>query len=392
MKWENAVRTEGDTYKIPTRWLFIHYYEALNILFRIENTLRTLVYVVLKNQFKDKWPDASIASEAGGGTISSIANKRKSQAASFAYLGYPITSPLMYLTTGELVGIILSDGYWNYFNSYFLGAKSIIEAKLTEIISVRNSLAHFRPINPDDVETVKQVSKHVLTTSEKALAEMLRCSITVPTNTTDKWYTELRVLGTEHTKLHIYQNANEKWIKVDLQYTPPCTAKHSYKDNYEFNTLKLNAPAILREYASLAALATYVTEFQFAIIEKGPPVKAKTSKTVSIGFSRRTLEANQDSVKEQIERLLGSVEEETDLIKQDSLARGKLISSVTVSVQMPEGTDFEIADSATLASGFNEDDPSEWWGDMRLYTDDFVSATNTFPWMPTAIAGYQFSS
>jgi hypothetical protein len=55
MDWRNIVKLENDAIKVPSRWLHLHYYEALNILFRVENSLRMLVYVALKNQYKNQW-------------------------------------------------------------------------------------------------------------------------------------------------------------------------------------------------------------------------------------------------------------------------------------------------------------------------------------------------
>lgn len=48
MDWKSANKNEDDTFDIPMRWLHIHYFEALNILFRMENALRVFVYIILK--------------------------------------------------------------------------------------------------------------------------------------------------------------------------------------------------------------------------------------------------------------------------------------------------------------------------------------------------------
>src|SRR5205823_11917525 len=110
-----------------------------------------------------------ISSEDGDGTISSIASKRRTQAGTFGYLGYPISSPLLYLATGELTRLISSEAYWTFFKPYFSAAKQIVTTKFDEINSVRNALAHFRPLREDDIETVKQSSRHILTNIDTAL-------------------------------------------------------------------------------------------------------------------------------------------------------------------------------------------------------------------------------
>ena len=94
MKWEKYVETKEKLLQIPESWLFLHYYEALTVLFRIENALRVFVFSVLKNEFREKWLETNITSDdSTQGTITSIAKRRINQARSFGYLGYSITCP-----------------------------------------------------------------------------------------------------------------------------------------------------------------------------------------------------------------------------------------------------------------------------------------------------------
>jgi len=101
MEWKRASLTDENTntYSISDRWVFLHYYEAFNLLFRIENALRVFVYLVLKNQHAEKWADIQISSEEDGneGTISSIAKRRMTQSQSYEYLGELVTCPIMHL-------------------------------------------------------------------------------------------------------------------------------------------------------------------------------------------------------------------------------------------------------------------------------------------------------
>jgi hypothetical protein len=80
MDWKSATsKTEGSV-SIPKRWLHLHYYEALNILFRMENALRVFVYVVLKNNFHEKWTETVMQTAEGEqSTIESTAAKREAQ-------------------------------------------------------------------------------------------------------------------------------------------------------------------------------------------------------------------------------------------------------------------------------------------------------------------------
>jgi hypothetical protein len=112
MDWKSATTKDDGTIVVPDRWLHLHYYEALNILFRMENSLRVFVYVVLKNRFKQKWPETALqTADDEQSTIAATAAKRVAQAKGFGYLGYEISSPLMYLNSGELTRIITSERF-----------------------------------------------------------------------------------------------------------------------------------------------------------------------------------------------------------------------------------------------------------------------------------------
>ena len=161
MNWSSAKNLDENNYELPGDWLKIEYFEALNILFRVENSLRIFVYIILKNEFKEKWKDLSVTSDdSETSTIGAIAKRRIVQDKNFAYLGYGISSPLLHLTSGELIRIITSDSYWKHFKNYFPGSKEIIKNKLDEIGNGRNSLAHFRPLKKGDIELVKQNAIH----------------------------------------------------------------------------------------------------------------------------------------------------------------------------------------------------------------------------------------
>lgn len=104
MDWKSEAVNDQGLVNIPKRWLHIYYYEALNILFRFENSLRVFVYAILKNEYFDKWIECEFKN--GGENTASIKNvaaKRIKHSSKFGYLGYDITAPMAHLTSGELV-------------------------------------------------------------------------------------------------------------------------------------------------------------------------------------------------------------------------------------------------------------------------------------------------
>jgi len=233
MDWRKATLKKygykNSEYVIPNRWLHIYYYEAFNILFRVENSLRVFVYSILKNQFFDEWANIQIeTSENKKTTIAAAAKKRITQDEDFGYLGYEHSSPLLYLNSGELIRIITSEEYWKYFAKYFKGRKEIIRNKLDEIGNIRNSFAHFRPIKEDDIELIKQNTKHTFMAIEKYLNEMTDTLSITPTNTEEEWYMKIVPLGTKNCVFTIHQSDSADWIRIQMECKCMVTKTNQY--------------------------------------------------------------------------------------------------------------------------------------------------------------------
>lgn len=223
MDWKSPEITKDGTIKVPERWLHLYYYEALNILFRFENALRLFVYVVLKDRIGKDWDLASLGEN---GTIRTETRKRIAQAREHGYLGYEVSSPMLYLNSGELTQIISSDAYWKHFAPYFRATKSVVLTKLQEIGTVRNSLAHFRPIKQDDIDLIKQNSKHLLIEVEQCLVQLTAISDVVPTNSSQAWYKELKSIGSDTLRTLLFSSPNEEWIRLEIEFKIPVLQKH----------------------------------------------------------------------------------------------------------------------------------------------------------------------
>ena len=395
MEWQKATEKASDykssTYEIPNRWLHIHYYEALNLLFRVENALRMFVYTVLKNTFLDKWAETQIVTlEEQKTTISAIAKKRIKQAQDFGYLGYEISSPLMHLNSGELIRLITSDEYWKYFARYFKGRKEIIRNKLDEIGSIRNSLAHFRPIKEDDVEIIKQNAKHALVAVEACLSEMTATLTIVPTNTKDDWYQKISILGSKSINVGLYQSSSTDWVRILINYKCHQISVSQYGDDwFSYEFLNLKTPSILDAYCDISKYVTYVSEFM-PHTKMPEDFNPELRKQVSLVFFRQVLSDNLDAILASLQDLLKKVTNEEELVMSDHLARGTFIEPSTVTAWLKQDVENPRWDirSNMLKYPFKEDHPAEYWGDIGIYFHDFIAGTTKYPWMPSDISRF----
>ena len=388
MEWKQAHQIEGGL-SIPQRWVFLMYYEAFNLLFRIENALRIFVYIVLKNEFRDKWADAQVVADDDQGTLASLAKKRMSQAQTFGYLGHTIPCPVMHLNSGELTRLIVSDAYWKLFKPHFMGSKDIIKSKLDEIGSIRNSLAHFRPIRADDVDVIKQNSKHVLLGIERFLGQVLIQNDIVPSNNPDDWYANLKTLGTDQCTFTFQQSADEQWIRIAMQYACPVLKRKEVMPQYiNFTTLTLRSSAILAEYPEIARDVCSLSE-STAYPQMLQDGYAKLNKTISFVLSRPMLVSQHANLKKALESILLSISKETELIQQDNLARGKLVHTAQISASGKRENDQVSWQWAYqgLRTPVVEGDAPEYWGDFTLYGfEDFIAGTDEYPWMPEPVS------
>jgi hypothetical protein len=392
MKWEKAqYDKESRNFYIPTNWLYIHYYEALNILFRFENSLRVFVYIILKNKFFDIWTNINIESDdSQTGTINSIAKKRIKQDEKFAYLGYSVSCPLMFLTSGELIRIISNEAYWPLFNKYFKGDKEIIKNKLDEIGKIRNSLAHFRPIVEDDVELLKQNVRHVLSYIESCLVDLIKCSVSIPSNTEEDWYKEIKSLGTDLCTLSYYQNLNKNWIKIYFNYNCPIidTIK-LWSERYMYKVLNVDLIELLNKYSNINKYITYLSEKNTNADMKDYP-NAEFRKSIQFCFNKECIANNYKDVVADFKSLLEDISIESELIINDKSAEGIIIKSVSADAYWEKPANavkgYWTFITDNFDTKFSEKNQPEFWGKFSWYKDNFVPETEIFPWMPVSIS------
>ncbi len=126
--------------------------EAYGYLFRIENVLRELIAEVMRQTHGARW-----LRQVPGGADSPRdhiqANTPKEREG--GWRGIMVRSPLYYADLGDLSQIIAARHNWDDGFSRFAFSKEAVHALIARLAPVRNRVAHFRGVAPEDCDVVK---------------------------------------------------------------------------------------------------------------------------------------------------------------------------------------------------------------------------------------------
>lgn len=391
--WNQAKEERTNVYEIPARWVGIDHYEALNIMFRVENALRIFVYCILKREYGSRWQGLEISTaEISKIAISKLVSRRLEQQEDFKYLTAPVACPMMYLNSGELIHLIFSDSYWSKFARYMRGRKEVLKIKLDEIGLIRNALAHFRPITSDNVAVLKQNAKHVFGGIEYFLNQICSCHRVVPTNTDAEWYRALSVLGNDLCNLALYESQNREWVRMQLDYKTPMINSQIWASNAaSFEFINLRSPAILDFYPAIAEKVINITE-----IMPMPTMPADFNpsylKQISFVFSADFVQESYAEIHQAFAALLTAIAEERELLAADHLARGRLLEAAPVYAYVRrEGDNVRwIMNEDSLLSPVPENAPPEYWQTIGRFDAGFLDSAQRYPWMPVDISRADF--
>ncbi|WP_316849633.1 Swt1 family HEPN domain-containing protein [Pedobacter agri] len=384
MNWGKPKHLEENKYELPASWLHIHYFEALNILFRIENSLRLFVFIILKNEFKEKWKDLSVTSDdEESSTINSISRRRIMQDNNHAYLGYEVTSPLLHLTAGELIRIITSDKYWKYFKQYFLGSKEIIKTKLDEISNVRNSIAHFRPIKESDVELIKHNANHTLPKIQTLLIDIINGGKPMPTNSSENWYKELIKTYSDTCRITLQKTKDNSWVKVIITFNVPILSTKDDKWHTRYHVLKLNCYSLLISYPFITnniISATEVTPSRYIWNRDDIQFQQR----IALNFRVDNLDKIWENLIQHLKGFFTELDTEIELLKSDVNAKGVFVEHLQLYHKV--GAIHPEIESDKFESEIQDVYLPEFWKEFPRASPNFIADTDVFPWMGVAIS------
>lgn len=261
---------------------------------------------------------------------------------------------------------------------------------MLEIGTIRNSIAHFRPIKKEDIGLIKQNSRHTLIEAEKCLQHIFSLNLRVPTNTSDEWYKSISTLGTEQVLIIPFYSADENWVKIQLKFSAPVFEKRESSNYwYDYLMAKVNTPNILTSHKDLKKYVTYVNEFCNYPVLTSDDYDIEISKHINFVFRKDVLEANFESISVELKAALHKISEEYSLLAKDNLARGELIEAASVSAWWSQPDEDKKGKwnfyYSNLQQEYETGHPDEYWGQHQP-NSDFVAGCQRYPWMAADIS------
>jgi hypothetical protein len=134
----------------------VEHAEAAGDLFRAENRLRRIVGSALAEVEDTWWP-----SRFPTNIVREVEQRRKSEADSTAPASADV-HPIAYLTFGELVDSVLEESNWEQIFRVRLGlSRDAFTQAASVITTVRNKVAHNRPVSEPDLTVLRLASKRL---------------------------------------------------------------------------------------------------------------------------------------------------------------------------------------------------------------------------------------
>lgn len=383
-------------YTIPSDWIHIHYYEAVNILFRFENAFRVLVYTVLKKQYGNEWSNIKVNQDK---TLNQVYKERLALNNKHGYLGQSVSSPMLFLNSGELTYILDSEKSWAFFRTYFKADRSVIVNKLHEINSIRNSFAHFRPISEDDLTLLKLNIGHVFFNAVDFFENLYNQHSDVPSNLKEIWYQELVNFESPNASFAFTRAKNESWISVNLSFMLPIliTSDTESMNFRQIRTAQVRLDRLLRKFKDLVSHTVFITD---SLLTKQIPTQTAPRISVSDGdfshnirfvFSRSTINKEHEAIVSSLKSLVTIFENDIKLIQADNCAEGEILVPLSFYLHKADGK----WDTSSFRNSYNnsadESGVVEYWGNTNGTFMDPVSAISKIPWIKGVISHSNYS-
>jgi len=165
-----------------------------------------------------------------------------------------------------------------------------------------------------------------------------------------------------------------------LSFNSPIFERRTSFLGLVFRTVNLKTDKILKDYPNLSKHTICVTEVSPSIYTNDLE-SASFVKELRFTFSKNCLEKNYLDIKSELEKVLLQISKEIALIREDNLARGKLIEAVKCYFYEQSESEHFKSDGEIFKTEFEEDSPVEFWGTFNHSSRNFITDTEKYPWM-----------
>src|SRR5690606_4826356 len=114
------------------------------------------------------------------------------------------------------------------------------------------------------------------------------CPDTVPTNTEDDWYNELKKIANNHCSMRFQQSKQEDWVKLIFKFECQIINNRHVFSSYYIKALNIKVNNLLNIYELFRNHTICVTEKVSSLHFKNPE-DCKVEKEIRFTFSKKTI-------------------------------------------------------------------------------------------------------
>jgi hypothetical protein len=370
VNWQSiqpATKDVHTTWNIPDDYLPTRYYDVYNMVFRLENALRMVVFAVLKTTRGSNWDDV-VVRKAKGTTLADLHKNRLRDASLYGNIGMPTRIPMVYFTFGDLLTIVECEGA---FKSLFSAdPERVIVPKLREVEQVRNNLAHFREVTTRDCERLLHVFPDAVRDIDRFLASL--------TDMPDESRLDDVPSDFDESRIRCERRRDGKWTWVELAVKFQVPEPNAAENNAEVRFWGLNHHAVwdALEEQQRGSVVYFRSDHGYRSREAA----ADTSGLGSSWMLFRVPSAGDaDKVKEFVSRLLvisGQLQDDIVRIQTPEIWRPRFFEQYTCRLREENGAWSVKTDSPSPAGKLS--DVAEDWSDIVCF--EGIQEAGEFPW------------
>lgn len=371
MKFETITEKQG-LHDIPWHCVPVYYFDAFNLLYHFENSLRLFIYSILKSELRENWFNTKIREDKDL-TILNTYKHRKKELENYGHIGRLPKVPLLYLTLDELVSIMLSESLRRLFKPHFPASlEKVYKTKLWELIILRNTLVHFRQFTKQDFKRLLSNLEDLAPPIGGYVDRLIgneHFDEYHPTKK-DKWYSSWMSLSLKtrsFSGLFLSKSKCQQWIRLILDVK---TIKKEFTEGLYYCNIRFN-----KMIDFIRGVLPETIYFKKEITPESPDMGFnKSEKCGFFCFHLRYFQSHYEDIFSLFIDLIDNIEDEFKIVMDEEKYQNvkKSLKYIECRSKDYQHSEIQVSDYVEDWSVFSD------WGDPW---GDFSSLTGKFPWL-----------